>query len=115
MWPPASLDNEVEVAITRRAAQEIKNGDVVVVGYGFSAYVSQVLLQERRLENVDFMVEHGPIGGLPLTDFGFGNSLNPQVILDSASQLDILQGGCFDVGIYRSCRSTGNVESMFIP
>jgi propionate CoA-transferase len=98
-WPAALPGNEVELAIARRAAKEIRDGDVVVVGYGIAAHVPQVLLWEGRLENVDFMIEQGSTGGLPLTDFDFGNSLNPQVILDSASQFDLLQGGCFDVGI----------------
>lgn len=93
------VGNDIERAIARRAAQEIHDGDVVVLGYGISAYVPYLLLEEGRFHKVSFAVEQGSTGGLPLLELGFGNSLNPQVILDAASQFDVFQGGCFDIGM----------------
>jgi propionate CoA-transferase len=88
-----------EAIIARRAAREIRQGDVVVLGYGISAYVPQILREQGKLHDASFAVEQGSIGGLPLTGFGFGNSVHPQAILDAGSQFDLFSGGCFDIGM----------------
>ena len=87
---------EVERQIARRAAREIAPGDVVVLGYGISAHVPHLMLEAGQFDDATFMIEHGAIGGLPMTGFGFGNSLNPEAIVEGGSQFDLLQGGCFD-------------------
>jgi propionate CoA-transferase len=85
--------------IARRAVQEIREGDVVVLGYGISALVPYLLLQAGQFEKATFAIEQGSSGGLPLTNFGFGSSINPLTILDAATQLELFQGGCFDQGL----------------
>jgi len=91
--------SEVARQMVRRAAREIRDGDMVVLGYGLSAYVPYLLLEEGRFDRVTFAIEQGSIGGLPLTEFGFGSSFNPTAILDAASQFDMFQGGCFDLAM----------------
>jgi acyl CoA:acetate/3-ketoacid CoA transferase len=85
--------------IAARAMREIREGDVAVLGYGISAFVPHLMLEEGRFESATFAIEQGSWGGLPLTDFGFGSSQNPLAILDAASQFDLFQGGCFDVAL----------------
>jgi acyl CoA:acetate/3-ketoacid CoA transferase len=85
--------------IAARACREIRRDDVVVLGYGISAHVPHLLGAQGRLADATFAVEQGSLGGLPLTGSGFGNSLNPQAILDAAIQFDLFSGGCFDVAM----------------
>ena len=89
----------VDRLIAARALAAIREGDVVVLGFGISAFVPRLLLEQDRFEQVSFAIEQGSTGGLPLTGFQFGSSLNPQVILDAGSQFDLFQGGCFDVAM----------------
>jgi acyl CoA:acetate/3-ketoacid CoA transferase len=88
-----------DLLIARRTLAEIRKGDTVVLGYGISALVPYLLVQQERFEDAFFTIEQGSFGGLPLTDFGFGSSRNPLAILDAASQFDLFQGGCFDLGM----------------
>lgn len=97
--PVAPLGSASERWIAKRALQEIREGDVVVLGYGISALTPYLLLETGQFEKATFAIEQGSAGGLPLADFGFGSSINPLVILDAASQLELFQGGCFDQGM----------------
>jgi acyl CoA:acetate/3-ketoacid CoA transferase len=96
---PAPQQSAIERRIALRAACEIKPGDSVVLGYGVSAYVPHRMLEAGTFEQATFGIEQGSVGGLPLTDFGFGNSLNPGAILDVPTQFDMLQGGCYDLAM----------------
>ena len=89
----------VDRLMAARAAANIRGGDVIVLGFGISAMVPRLLLEQNRFEQVSFAIEQGSTGGLPLTGFQFGSSLNPQTILDAGSQFDLFQGGCFDAAM----------------
>jgi propionate CoA-transferase len=92
---PASPDPP-ERWIAQRAMREIREGDVIVLGYGISAFVPHLMLERGRFTEACFAIEQGSIGGLPLPGFGFGTSANPLAIIDAASQFDFFQGGSFD-------------------
>ena len=96
---PAAQAPAVDHWIASRALREVLRGDTVVVGYGVAALVPHLLLEAGRFEEAQFAIEQGSTGGLPLTGFGFGSSRNPAVILDAASQFDLFQGSCFDLGM----------------
>jgi propionate CoA-transferase len=85
--------------IARRGAREVRDGDAVVLGYGMSAIVPYLMLGEGRFFDATFAIEQGSWGGLPLTDFGFGSSVNPAAILDAASQFDLFDGGSIDLAL----------------
>ncbi|WP_328665474.1 hypothetical protein OG905_00775 [Streptomyces sp. NBC_00322] len=85
--------------IARRAAMELTQGAVVNLGFGISALVPRVLLEEGRHSEVTWVIEQGAIGGFPLTGFAFGCSLNPEAILASADQFSFLQSGGFDTAM----------------
>jgi propionate CoA-transferase len=93
---PAPLGPEKIIA--RRALCQIRPWDIVNLGFGISSLVPTVAFEEGVYERLNFTVEQGSIGGLPLTGFAFGASHNPEAIVDSAAQFDLIDGGGIDVG-----------------
>jgi propionate CoA-transferase len=89
----------IEKVIARRAAAELSNGDVVNLGFGISALVPRVLVEEGCGDAVTWVIEQGPVGGVPLTGFAFGCSLNAEALLPSIDQFTLLQAGGFDHGL----------------
>ena len=51
--------------IARRAMAELERGDVVNLGVGIGSDVPRVALEDGRLGDFVFSVEHGALGGLP--------------------------------------------------
>jgi acyl CoA:acetate/3-ketoacid CoA transferase len=93
---PAPLGPEKIIA--RRALCQIRPGDIVNLGFGISSLVPTIAYEEGVYETLNFTVEQGSIGGLPLTGFAFGASHNPEAIIDSAAQFDLIDGGGITVG-----------------
>jgi acyl CoA:acetate/3-ketoacid CoA transferase len=87
-----------EKIVARRALCQIRPGDLVNLGFGISSLVPTVAHEEGVYDRLNFTVEQGSIGGLPLTGFAFGASHNPEAIVDSAAQFDLIDGGGIDVG-----------------
>lgn len=88
---------DVFKVIARRAALELSEGDVANLGFGVSALLPRVLLEEGVFHDVTFAIEQGATGGVPLGEFQFGCSANAQAIVESPLQFDFFQGGGFDV------------------
>jgi propionate CoA-transferase len=86
----------LEKVIARRAAQEIKPGDIVNLGFGISALVPRILVEEGLEDEVTWVIEQGAVGGVPLTGFAFGCAMNPQALMPSIDQFTLLQGAGFD-------------------
>lgn len=107
----------VEKVIARRAAQELRSGDVVNLGFGISAVVPRVLVEEGLAEEVTWVIEQGAVGGIPLTDFAFGCALNPDAIMSSADQFVLLQGAGFDQSLlsFLEIDRHGNVNVHHLP
>jgi acyl CoA:acetate/3-ketoacid CoA transferase len=82
--------------IARRAAMELRQGEVVNLGFGISALVPRILLEEGQTEAVTWVIEQGAVGGLPLLGFQFGCAANAQAIVSSPAQFTYFQGGGFD-------------------
>jgi propionate CoA-transferase len=87
-----------EKIIARRALMQIRPGDIVNLGFGISSLVPTIAFEEEVYDRLDFTVEQGSISGLPLTGFAFGASHNPEAIIDSAAQFDLIDGGGVTVG-----------------
>ena len=85
----------VEKVIARRAALELKRGDIVNLGFGISALVPYILLEEGLHGAVTWAIEQGAVGGLPLRDFGFGCASNADALIPSPLQFNLFQGGGF--------------------
>jgi len=87
----------LEKVIARRAAMELREGQSAALGFGISANVPRILLEEGHPQSVTWAIEQGAVGGVPLTGFAFGCAANADSILPSPSQFTYFQGGGFDV------------------
>ena len=86
----------VSKIIARRAAMTLKAGETANLGFGISALVPYILLEEGMHGSVTWVIEQGAIGGLPLQDFQFGCASNLEAIVPSPDQFTFFQGGGFD-------------------
>ena len=100
--PLASFETpkfDVGKAIARRVAMELRDGDAVNIGFGISANVPRILIEEGRHGAVTWVIEQGAIGGIPLLDFQFGCASNAEAIVQSPHQFTYFQGGGFDMSL----------------
>ena len=88
-----------EKVIARRAALELTTGSAVNLGFGISANVPRVLLEEGLHGEVTWVIEQGAVGGVPLLGFAFGCAANADAIVPSPYQFTYFQGGGFDVAL----------------
>jgi acyl CoA:acetate/3-ketoacid CoA transferase len=86
----------VDKVTARRAAQELTKGEAVNLGFGISALVPRICLEEGYSQEVSWAIEQGAVGGVPLLGFQFGCSANAQTIVPSPDQFSYFQGGGFD-------------------
>jgi acyl CoA:acetate/3-ketoacid CoA transferase len=89
----------IQKVIARRVAQELRHGDVVNLGFGISANVPRILIEEGRHGAVTWVIEQGAVGGVPLLDFQFGCAANAEAIMPSPQQFTYFQGGGFDASL----------------
>jgi propionate CoA-transferase len=85
--------------IARRVAQELKDGWAVNIGFGISANVPRILVEEELHGAVTWMIEQGAVGGIPLLDFKFGCSANAEAFVASPHQFSYFQAGGFDASL----------------
>jgi propionate CoA-transferase len=90
---------DVAKVIARRVAQELRDGDAVNIGFGISANVPRILIEEGRHGGVTWVIEQGAVGGVPLLDFQFGCASNAEAIVPSPAQFTYFQGGGFDMSL----------------
>lgn len=105
-FPRLPLDPRKLVA--RRAADELRAGDVVNLGYGISTGVAAVLAEEGCYDEVVFSIEQGIIGGVPSHGLDSGTAVNAQAFIDEGAQFDLYDGGALDV----CCVSFGEVDAL---
>jgi len=96
---PNPVPLTIESAIARRAMQELRDGQLVNLGYGVPALIPALGFPEQMHERVAYSIEHGPVGGLPEGMDGFGAAANPDILMDSTSVFDMYDGGLLDVTI----------------
>lgn len=89
----------VNKVIARRVAQELKSGWAVNIGFGISANVPRILLEEGCHGAVTWVIEQGAVGGIPLLDFKFGCSANAEAFVASPHQFCYFQAGGFDASL----------------
>ena len=93
------LEHCVEKVIARRVAMELGRGMAVNLGFGISANVPRILLEEGRHGAVTWVIEQGAVGGVPLTGFAFGCASNAEAIMPSPHQFTYFQAGAFDAAL----------------
>jgi len=97
--PLSTFENQAfsaEKVIARRASMEIKDGSAVNLGFGISANVPRILLEEALHGQVTWAIEQGAVGGMPLLGFAFGCASNADAIMASSNQFTYFQGAGFD-------------------
>ena len=101
-----------EKVIARRAAMELAQGDVAALGFGVSALVPRILIEEGLHGAVTWTIEQGPVGGVPVTGFAFGCAVNADAIIASPYQFTFFQGGGFDCAFlsFLQIDAAGNVN-----
>ena len=97
-WDSFTLaEHGVEKVIARRAAQELRAGMTANLGFGISAMVPRILLEEGHPNAVTWAIEQGAVGGVPLTGFAFGCASNADAFVPSPQQFIYFQGAGFDM------------------
>lgn len=100
--PLSSFENQPwgpEKVIARRAAMELGRGHAVNLGFGISANVPRILLEEGLHGEVTWAIEQGAVGGMPLLGFAFGCASNADAIMASPNQFTYFQGAGFDAAL----------------
>jgi propionate CoA-transferase len=90
-------EHGVEKVIARRAAMELRAGMTANLGFGISALVPRILLEEGAPQAVTWAIEQGAVGGMPLTGFAFGCASNADAFMPSPQQFIYFQGAGFDM------------------
>ncbi|MDB5661523.1 MAG: coenzyme transferase [Cypionkella sp.] len=85
--------------IARRVAQELQAGWAVNIGFGISANVPRILLEEGHHGKVTWVIEQGAVGGIPLLDFKFGCASNAEAFVASPHQFSYFQAGGFNCSL----------------
>jgi propionate CoA-transferase len=113
----APVPFSLEKIMARRAATELQAGEITNLGFGVCALVPHVLVEEGLAKAVSWVIEQGPVGGIPLLDFVFGVSQNPDAIMQSSDQFTLLQGGGFDHAMlsFLEIDEDGNVNVHSLP
>ena len=96
-FPPVEFGTDKIIA--RRAAMELMDGDAVNLGFGISALVPRILIEEGQEEAVTWVIEQGAVGGVPLDGFAFGCAANAQAIIPSPVQFTYFQSAGEDCGL----------------
>lgn len=92
-------EHTIQKVIARRVAQELQAGTAVNLGFGISANVPRILLEEGLHGEVTWVIEQGPVGGIPLLDFAFGCTSNADAYVPSPHQFTYFQGAGFDASL----------------
>ncbi|MEZ5778075.1 MAG: CoA-transferase [Paracoccaceae bacterium] len=105
-------EHGVEKVIARRAAMELREGQSANLGFGISAMVPRILLEAGRPQAVNWAIEQGAVGGMPLTGFAFGCASNADAFVPSPQQFIYFQGGGFDMSFlsFLEVDADGNVN-----
>jgi propionate CoA-transferase len=85
--------------IARRVAQELEAGWAVNLGFGVSANVPRIFIEEGQHNKATWVIEQGAVGGVPLLEFQFGCSANAEAFVPSAYQFTYFQAGGFDCSL----------------
>ena len=85
-------DFNIQKVIARRVAQELEAGSAVNLGFGISANVPRILLEEGLHGAVTWVIEQGAVGGVPLLDFAFGCASNAEAFMPSPLPVHLFPG-----------------------
>lgn len=93
--PPHPLDNRKICA--RRAAMELKKGDVMNLGLGMPEIIGSVAAEEGFGHQLTLASDSGIIGGIPLSGLDMGAAVNAEAEMKMADMFDLCHGGALDL------------------
>lgn len=107
----------VAKVIARRVARELQTGWAVNIGFGISANVPRIFLEEGRHGDVTWVIEQGAVGGIPLLEFKFGCSANAEAFVASPHQFAYFQSAGFDASLlsFLQIDESGSVNVSSLP
>ncbi len=114
---PSSTLNEKKV-ISRRAAMELKIGDIINLGIGTPEGIALVANEEGMVNDLILTTESGAIAGVALGGTEFGAVRNAWAVADQITQFDFYDGNGLDTTFLGLAQAdeTGNVNvSKFGP
>ncbi|WP_066923015.1 acyl CoA:acetate/3-ketoacid CoA transferase [Murdochiella massiliensis] len=82
--------------IARRAAKELTKNAIINLGVGIPDGISSIAQEEGYLDQLNFTVEQGIIGGMPMGGIIFGVSHNASAMIDQTAQFNFYDGGGLD-------------------
>ncbi|MCQ2553283.1 MAG: acyl CoA:acetate/3-ketoacid CoA transferase [Clostridia bacterium] len=92
--------------ILRRAAMELRDGNIVNLGVGMPSEMANIVNEEGKTPDVILSTESGMVGGVPSPLPSFGSATNPQSILSPHEMFDLISGGGLDV----TCLGIGEID-----
>lgn len=113
---PSGLIEPLELSprkvIARRAACELRDREIINLGFGMPDGVASVLAEERLADRVVFTLEQGHIGGVPASGTDFGLARNQYATIDAPYQFDWYDGGGHDTAVlsFAQVDGAGNVN-----
>lgn len=95
--------------IARRAAMELRKGDMANFGLGMPQNIPTILAEYGLVHDIYAISETGAIGGTPAMGKDFGCHWNPEALCDNGMHFSFFNGGNLDIGVFglsevdRSC------------
>ena len=103
--------------IARRAARELRPGQLVNIGIGIPEGVAEAAAASGLLPKLTLTVESGAFGGMPAPGSAFGSSVGAQCICSTAQMFDLYDSGGLDICFIGALEidREGNVNGHYSP
>ena len=86
------MEHSPRKIIARRAAQELRPGAILNVGFGVPDGVMAVAREQGFADRITTTIEHGQFGGIPALGLDFGAVWNPDAIVETPHMFNLYQG-----------------------